>query len=203
MTEHRGGYADEVDPLLEQLAQRLEGNAQFMACVLAKHRRQEGKSHAAQQEMLGVDRLGFVRLALCRKPAAVPATFRAHVEKIARYTGADLDPLVQLIRRVDAVESMELRGIAPGAERAPAAHPADAPVLRPMAAARDRLYESQHDYSASSAEPSSMPPNDANPPSHQRADETERPAPGRSEDAHENARDDPPESPEDKGGAVA
>lgn len=203
MTEQRGGYADDMDPLLEQLAQRLEGNPQFMASVLARHRRQEGRTRAVQQEMLGVDPIGYVRLALCRRPAADPATFRAHVEKIARYTGADLGPLVQLIRLVDAVESMDVRTIVPGGERAPAGQTAHTPILRPLAAARDRLSEQRQDYSTPPVEPSSLPADDARSSRHKNADETERPAPGRTEGPHDTAHDAPPESPEDTGDAVA
>jgi len=211
MTEQRVGYSNAIDPLLEQLAQQLESNPQFMACVLASHRRQEGKSLAAQREMLGVDHIGFVRLALCRRPAADPvanpatdpATFRSHVEKIARYTGSNLGPLVQLIRRVDAVESMDARTIAPEIEARATTQTVHASILRPMAAARDRLSEAPTAYTAPSAQPAPMAADHANESSHGNAEKTERPAPGRAEVSHDIARDLPPESPKNPGDALA
>ncbi len=115
MTETRGGYTDAGDPLLEQLAQRLEGDPNYMASVLEAYRRQEGKSRDAQQQQLGLSRLAFVRLALCRRPDADQATFRAQVEEIARYTGATPASLVQLIRQVDALASMDARTLDHGA----------------------------------------------------------------------------------------
>jgi hypothetical protein len=154
MTETRPGYAEDVDPLLVQLAERFENNRRYMASVMAMHRRQEGKSVTAQQAQLGVGPLGYVRLALCYRPQGEADDFRAQVEKVARYSGADPAAMVQMIRLVDAVESMEPRTVSAEADGASAHARSAMTVFAPLAAARDRLSEPHEEYRAPSTDTS-------------------------------------------------
>ncbi len=152
MTETKVGYFEDNDPLLAQLAQRLESNPQFMASLLATHRRQEGLNQDAQQQLLGVAQLGYLRLSLCRRPNSDPGSFRAQVEQIARFSGANVAALVQIIRRVDAVESMNPRAVTSGDQQAPTAQRR----LNPGAsflAARDHILEETAAYERDAAMP--------------------------------------------------
>lgn len=200
MTEQPAAYTEDCDPVLARMAEQLEGNALFMASVLRNYRRQEGKSRAAQQELLGVDETGFVRLALCRRPSADAALFRTQVEQIARYTGAQIAPLVELIRRADAVAGMEPRTMdMSGAAERPRA---TTRTVMPMAAARDRISESQVDYAAPPERPAPPEQTSAAQPSAPESQPTPssardaRPTPGREESPHDSSADAPPPAPD-------
>ena len=198
MTESRTGYAGDVDSLLEQVAQRLASDPQFMASLLETHRRQEGISQKAQELLLGVDRLGFLRLALSRRPDGNSGAFRAQAEQIARYTGAQLAPLVQLIRRVDALEGMDMRTVHAQGEGATVVQPLPATGFAAMVAARDRIGESHVDYSPPAPRAvGGDEVDDARPSITAAADAS---APRRSEAPHDTASDSPvqpPENPDD------
>ncbi len=187
MTEPRSEYADESYRMLTLLAERLEDNPKFIAHLLGKHRHQEGKSREAQQEMLGVNDLGFVRLALCRRPAAEQAEFRIQCEQIARYTGADLGALVQIIRRVDAVQSMERRADpVQGTQASTAGQGLPEISVRPMMAPRVRINEPPPSYDASEADVEPTQRNPADPADRPRVDKPAQHSPDNEANPHDN-----------------
>lgn len=156
MTEQAAPYQAGDRPGLELLAERMARDPRSMAWVLAEYRRQEGMSHARLCERLGISQEGYLRLALCLRPE--PARFSEHLRQITDYTGIDGLALANLIRQVDALGSLDPRGIhdvQPG--RRGSTQPAWQQRQAPLSAARDRLHESQAGYEESAARAASAP----------------------------------------------
>lgn len=121
--------------MLNRFAQRLETDAQFMAGVLARYRRQERLTEAELAAQLGISMPMYTRLALCKLPAADRPAFARQVTAIAEYVGCDAGQLAQLINQAAAIA-----GIPPADAEAAAPRPAPAPTANFgwLAAARDR-----------------------------------------------------------------
>ena len=100
----------------------------FMAHALRAYREMFDLDEEGLAKFLHCSSEALVRMALCRQPEMTSTTFRADVEQIAAYCGADAQRVAELVRQTDAVRS--LRGV-----------PAPVPMSTPagmMVAARDR-----------------------------------------------------------------
>lgn len=143
MTEQSTGYQASGYGL-ELLAERLARDPGYMAWVLAEYRHQEGLSEQRLSEILEIDREGYLRLALCRRPE--PEHFATHLRQIVDYTHIDGLKLANLVRQVDALARLETRTLEPGAD-ANRQHAPAWGTQSTLSAARDRLQESGKFYS--------------------------------------------------------
>ncbi|GIV59244.1 MAG: hypothetical protein KatS3mg043_0333 [Rhodothermaceae bacterium] len=78
----------------------------FLAHVFARYLTIEEIDEGALAERLGCSEFGYYRLALCRTPATDQA-FAEQIRQIAAFSGASPIVLAQIIRRVQAVESLQ------------------------------------------------------------------------------------------------
>ena len=142
MTENAADYRSGGDDPLEAVAERLALDPGYMAWMLRKFRMGEGWQVERLLAHLGVERRTYVRLALCKRPAADAPDFAEQVREIAEYTQVALSTLVSLIRQVDALEGLQPRRVE---GRSGQAIPGYVETPR-LAAARDRmLHESRSD----------------------------------------------------------
>jgi hypothetical protein len=101
-----------ADPL-EVLAARAEGEAFFLAPLLAAYARSEALDHAALAAALGCPPGELAMLRLCRAPRAEPQEFRDDITRIAERFGLDPDRLAAAVKRGRVV--LRLRAAQSGA----------------------------------------------------------------------------------------
>ena len=83
--------------LLEQAARKAADLPFFVAWALRAYHGLRGIAEAELAELLGCPVESLPRLALCRRPDTTAAQFRAEVEQIAAYAGANSFPLARLL----------------------------------------------------------------------------------------------------------
>ena len=98
---------DNEAAILQRAAIRARTRQEFMARVLAVYQDIEGMTEARLREHLGVSEANWSRLELCLQPRA--EAFLKDVTQIAQGFGIDRGVLAAIIRRVDAVEIVQLR----------------------------------------------------------------------------------------------
>jgi hypothetical protein len=98
---------DHEAAILRRAATRARARPEFMARVLAAYQDIEGMTEARLREHLGVTEANWPRLELCLRPRA--EAFLKDVTQIAQGFGIDRGVLAAVIRRVDAVETVQLR----------------------------------------------------------------------------------------------
>lgn len=91
--------------LLRRAARRAETSRLFLGRWLADYRAQTGLDEPAIAAELGCSREGLVRLALCRAPRE-GAGFRDDLASAAAHAGADLDRLISVVRRAQALATL-------------------------------------------------------------------------------------------------
>lgn len=98
---------DHETAILRRAAARARTRPEFMARVLAVYQDIESMTEAHLREHLGVTEANWPRLELCLRPRA--EAFLKDVTQIAQGFGIDRGELAAVIRRVDAVETVQLR----------------------------------------------------------------------------------------------
>src|SRR5258706_6403345 len=91
---------------LERAGQRVIENPAFLAFWLWQYQQTARIDEQALCGALGCEPLGLLRLRLCFAPAVTTSSFIEEVEKIAAYTGCQVDALVKIIRLVDSVAAL-------------------------------------------------------------------------------------------------
>lgn len=99
---------------LAHAAARAAHRRRFLAHVFARYLTIEEIDEGVLAERLGCSESGYYRLALCRTPAI--DQFAEQTRQIAAFSGASPVALAQVIRRVQAVET--LQAAASNADRA-------------------------------------------------------------------------------------
>ena len=94
-------------PSLARLAQQARERQTLLAGLLFAYQEQEGLDESGLAAFLGCAVVALPKLALCRRPRAQTPAFRADVERIAQYAGADAARLVKLIRAVEARAALQ------------------------------------------------------------------------------------------------
>jgi len=115
---------------LAQLAERLEGNPDFMAYVLAAYRRQEGLSEDELAAELSVLPALVIRLALCKRPNEASPGFAERVRRMSDFTLIDEAKLANILRQVRVLDGLSGRPVGREEIRGP--------LEGLLAAARDR-----------------------------------------------------------------
>lgn len=92
--------------LLQRAAQRAGHRYFFVASALSAYQLLHGLSEEELTAFLGCARAALPTLALCRLPHAAAPSFRAEVERIASYTGANSMRLAQLFREVESTTAL-------------------------------------------------------------------------------------------------
>jgi hypothetical protein len=123
-----------------KLAQRLEGDEETMAWVLARLRERTGATDVAIAARLGLDEELLPHLALCNRPRQ--ELFRTDVESIADHFAIAPRPLADLVREVETLLRFQPRG-----DRAAGL----------LAAARDRVAEEEDSYDSQASTSESQP----------------------------------------------
>jgi hypothetical protein len=98
---------DHEAAILRRAAARARARPEYMARVLAAYQDTEGMTEARLREYLGMTEANWPRLELCLRPRA--EAFLKDVTQIAQGFGIDRGVLAAVIRRVDAVETVQLR----------------------------------------------------------------------------------------------
>jgi hypothetical protein len=98
---------DHETAILRRAAGRARTRPEFMARVLAVYLDIESMTEARLREHLGITEANWPRLELCLRPRA--EAFLKDVTQIAQGFGIDRGVLAAVIRRVDAVETVQLR----------------------------------------------------------------------------------------------
>jgi hypothetical protein len=101
-----------TDPL-HALAARAEGEAFFLASVLAAYAQSEGLDDAGLAAALGCLLGELAMLRLCRAPRAEPQEFWDDITRIAERFGLEPDRLAEAVKRGRVV--LRLRAASPGA----------------------------------------------------------------------------------------
>lgn len=104
-----GADPDDAEALLARAARRLEANPAFLASILAAYRAERRIGEPELAAELGCRPGDLVRLALCRAPRP-GAQFRADLAAAAEHVGADLDRLIGIVRRVEALAAFRAVG---------------------------------------------------------------------------------------------
>jgi hypothetical protein len=91
---------------LQRAAQRASQRPFFIASALLAYQTlgQLGEDELA--EFLGCPLAALPKLALCRLPDAMASDFRAEVERIASYSGANSVRLAQILREVESTAAL-------------------------------------------------------------------------------------------------
>lgn len=100
-------------PSLARLAQQARERQTLLAGLLFAYQEQEELDESGLAAFLGCDAAGLPRLALCRRPHSQTPAFRADIERIAQYAGANPLQLVKLIRAVEARAALQHAAEAP------------------------------------------------------------------------------------------
>jgi hypothetical protein len=98
---------DHETAILRRAAARARTRPEFMARVLAVYQDIEGMTESRLRQHLGVTDANWPRLELCLRPRA--EAFLKDVTQIAQGFGIDRGVLAAVIRRADAVETVQLR----------------------------------------------------------------------------------------------
>jgi hypothetical protein len=98
---------DHEAAILSRAAARARTRPEFMARVLAAYQDIETMTEARLREHLGVTVEDWPRLQLCLRPRS--EVFLEDVTQIAQGFGIDRGVLAAIIRRVDAVETVQMR----------------------------------------------------------------------------------------------
>lgn len=122
------------DRLLRHAARRARDRDGFVAAALHTYQSLHGLGDDELAAFLGCAPELLPRLALCRRPDPDPLRFRAEVEAIAAYTGADSLRLAQVLREAAAARAFRA-----------------APDQGMLLAARDRISEEPSQYRAEDA----------------------------------------------------
>jgi hypothetical protein len=88
-----------VNPYLAQLARRVAGEPDFLACALAEYARGEQLDDPGLAARLGCPVETLTHLRLCRMPREEAPLFWQDVEQIARRFGVGADFLAEVARR--------------------------------------------------------------------------------------------------------
>lgn len=99
--------SDDEAAVLRRAAARARTRPEFMARVLAAYQDIEGMTETRLREYLDVAEANWPRLELCLRPRA--EAFLKDVTQIAQGFGIDRGKLAAVIRRVDAVETVQRR----------------------------------------------------------------------------------------------
>jgi hypothetical protein len=95
-----------VNPALDALAKRVEGDPFFLAALLKVYAASEHLDDAGLAAALGCRPDALTGLRLCRAPRAEPRDFRADVARIADYFGLDEARLLAVLRRAEALRAL-------------------------------------------------------------------------------------------------
>jgi hypothetical protein len=123
---------------LERLAGRLRRDPRFMSYVLAAYQSQENLTEEELSQELRTLPALVVRLALCKRPSPSSPQFAEQVREIAEYTLTDAARLANILRQVEALESLSRHtslSLQAGDEEAESSRP----LSGLLAAARDRV----------------------------------------------------------------
>jgi hypothetical protein len=88
-------------PSLTRLARQARERQTLLAGLLFAYQEQEGLDEPGLAAFLGCDVGALARLALCRRLRAQTPFFRADIERVAQFVGANPLQLVKLIRAVE------------------------------------------------------------------------------------------------------
>lgn len=88
---------------MQNLAERLSANPDYMASVLTAYKKLEHISDARLLEILDTTPDKLCRLALCKRPNSQEARFSDDVRQLALYTSIDPLRLAVLIRQVESL----------------------------------------------------------------------------------------------------
>jgi hypothetical protein len=94
---------------LEQLTMRLVEDDFFLASVLKEFAESEQLDEQGLANFLGCKKDILIPLYLCRRPRGESQSFRKDIEMISERFGLNLESLVDILRRADALQS--LRGL--------------------------------------------------------------------------------------------
>ncbi len=86
----------------------------FVASALRAYQTRHGLGDDELATFLGCARQDLPKLALCGRPEVGSAKFRADVEQIARYVGAEVQPLAQLFCEAATLTTFDSAPAAPG-----------------------------------------------------------------------------------------
>jgi hypothetical protein len=92
---------------LERAGQRVLGDPAFLAFWLSQYQHTARIDEQGLCGTLGCGPEGLLRLRLCLAPTGTARNFIEQVEKIAEYTGCQVDALVRIIRLVDSVTALK------------------------------------------------------------------------------------------------
>lgn len=140
----------DADRLLSMLAERLSQDPTYMASLFAVYKRHERIDEEELARLLKVSQGTVTRLALCKRPNSSSANFPDQIRQLAAFARTDVTYLGNLIRHVDALESLRLKS--PQETKSdPAVQPSSL-LRRQLVAARDRS-EIQNSGSSPSSDP--------------------------------------------------
>lgn len=91
---------------LERAGQRVLGDPAFLASWLSQYQQIARIDEQALCGTLGCGPQGLLHLRLCFAPSGTSSSFIEQVEKIAAYTGCQVDALVKIMRLVDSVTAL-------------------------------------------------------------------------------------------------
>jgi len=128
------------------MASKLAVSPKFMAWIIARYREIEGLDEETVARLLGLDLYRLHRLAIFGRPRR--ELFNEDIETISEEAGAEPRALVELIRRVETIETFQMCS--------------DSTNIGMIAAARD-IAEEKPDYDS--------PPDEAETPPAERDDE--------------------------------
>jgi hypothetical protein len=111
--------------LSQMMASKLAVSPKFMAWVFDRYKQIENIDDAGIQRLLGIEPVGYFHLAICGRPRS--DLFGLDIEILAERFNIQQEPLIALIRRVDAIstfrEYVEIEGRFVAAARAVAEDP--------------------------------------------------------------------------------
>jgi hypothetical protein len=95
-----------VNPTLDALAKRVEGDPFFLAALLKVYAQSESFDDAGLATALGCRPDSLAALRLCRAPRSEAKDFRADVVRIAGHFGLDEARLFGVLRRAEALRAL-------------------------------------------------------------------------------------------------
>lgn len=93
---------------LQWLATRASNDAFFLGRVLAEYKRLNGINDCTLGDILDCTLEDILKLELCRLPDDQSPSFQSDVRRIANFAGCNFNGLLQILREVASVNSLQL-----------------------------------------------------------------------------------------------